>query len=141
MSDKDVERWVTEELRWDPKLDCNAIAVSANDGEVTLRGTVGSFREKRDAEKSAQRVNGVRTVTNELKVRLLTEHGRDDADLRGPFCAHSTSTASSRRRSTPASTTVGSPLPGRRHGSTSARRPATSPATFSVCSGSTTRSI
>jgi osmotically-inducible protein OsmY len=83
MSDNDVERWVAEELFWDPKLDSNAIAVSANDGEVTLRGTVGSFREKRDAEKSAQRVNGVRTVTNDLKVRLLTEHGRDDADLRG----------------------------------------------------------
>jgi osmotically-inducible protein OsmY len=83
MSDNDVERWVTDELRWEPKLDSNAIAVSANDGEVTLRGTVGSFREKRDAEKTAQRVYGVKTVTNELKVRLLTEHGRDDADLRG----------------------------------------------------------
>ena len=83
MSDNDVERWVTDELFWDPKLDSNAIAVSANDGEVTLRGTVGSFREKRDAEKTAQRVYGVRTVTNDLKVRLLTEHGRDDADLRG----------------------------------------------------------
>jgi osmotically-inducible protein OsmY len=83
MSDNDLERWVTEELHWDPKLDSNAIAVSANDGEVALRGTVGSFREKRDAEKTAQRVYGVRTVTNDLKVRLLTEHGRDDADLRG----------------------------------------------------------
>jgi osmotically-inducible protein OsmY len=83
MSDNDVERWVADELHWDPKLDSNAIAVSANDGEITLRGTVGSFREKRDAEKTAQRVYGVRTVTNDLKVRLLTEHGRDDADLRG----------------------------------------------------------
>lgn len=83
MSDNDVERWVTEELHWDPKLDSYAIAVSANDGDVTLRGTVGSFREKRDAEKSAQRVYGVRTVTNNLKVRLLTQHGRDDADVRG----------------------------------------------------------
>jgi osmotically-inducible protein OsmY len=83
MSDHDVERWVTEELHFDPKLDSKAIAVSANDGEVTLRGTVGSFREKRDAEKTARRVYGVKTVTNDLKVRLLTEHGRDDADLRG----------------------------------------------------------
>jgi osmotically-inducible protein OsmY len=64
MSDSDVERWVTDELRWDPTLDSNAIAVSANDGEVTLRGTVGSFREKRDAEKTAQRVYGVRRVTS-----------------------------------------------------------------------------
>jgi osmotically-inducible protein OsmY len=83
MSDNDVERWVTDQLHWEPKLDSNAIAVAVNDGEVTLRGTIGSFREKRDAEKTAQRVYGVRTVTNDLKVRLLTEHGRDDADLRG----------------------------------------------------------
>jgi osmotically-inducible protein OsmY len=83
MSNDDVERWVTEELHWEPKLDSNAIAVSANDGDVTLRGTVGSFREKRDAERTAQRVNGVRTVTNDLEVRLLTEHRRDDADIRG----------------------------------------------------------
>ena len=83
MSDKDVERWVAEELHWDPKIDSSSIAVSASEGEVTLRGTVGSFREKRDAEKSAERVNGVRTVTNELAVRLLTGHRRGDADLRG----------------------------------------------------------
>jgi osmotically-inducible protein OsmY len=83
MSDNDVERWVTEELHWDPKLDSKAIAVSANDGAVTLRGTVGSFHEKRDAEKTARRVSGARTVTNDLEVRLLTEHGRDDAVVRG----------------------------------------------------------
>jgi osmotically-inducible protein OsmY len=44
---------------------------------------VGSFREKREAQSSAERVYGVKSVTNELKVRLLTEHGRDDAELRG----------------------------------------------------------
>jgi osmotically-inducible protein OsmY len=83
MSDYDLERSVTEELRWDPKLDSNAIAVSAYDGEVALRGTVGSFREKRDAEKTARRVYGVRYVTNQLRVRPLVERRRDDADLRG----------------------------------------------------------
>jgi osmotically-inducible protein OsmY len=83
MSDQDVERWVTEELRWDPKVDGSAIAVSVDDGKVALRGTVGSFREKRDAEKAARRVRGVKTVNNDLEVRLLTEHGRGDADLRG----------------------------------------------------------
>ena len=51
MSNSDVEQWATEELHWNPRLDSNAIAVSARDGAVTLRGTVGSFREKRDAEK------------------------------------------------------------------------------------------
>jgi len=83
MSDNDLERWVTEELHFDPTLHSDAIAVSTSEGDVTLRGTVGSFREKRDAEKTARRVAGVKKVANELKVRLLTEHGRGDADLRG----------------------------------------------------------
>jgi osmotically-inducible protein OsmY len=50
---------------------------------VTLRGTVGSFREKREAAKAAKRVYGVTEVDNELSVRLLGGDRRDDADVRG----------------------------------------------------------
>jgi osmotically-inducible protein OsmY len=83
VSDHDIERLVSEELHWEPKVDDRAIAVAAIDANVTLRGTVGSFREKRDAQKAATRIDGVKSVKNDLKVRLLTEHGRGDADLRG----------------------------------------------------------
>jgi osmotically-inducible protein OsmY len=74
---------VTDELFWDPKVDNAAIAVSADGGVITLRGTVGSFREKRDARKDAERVYGVTSVINELEVRLLDKHRREDTDLRG----------------------------------------------------------
>ena len=83
MSNDELELWVTDELFWDPKVDSAAIAVAADDGKVTLRGTVGSFREKREAKKAAERVYGVKSVDNELNVRILTEYGREDADLRG----------------------------------------------------------
>ena len=83
MSNNDLARYVTEELYWDPKVDSAAIAVSVDDGVVTLRGTVGSFREKLDAKHDAERVYGVKDVKNELEVRILTEHRRSDADLRG----------------------------------------------------------
>jgi osmotically-inducible protein OsmY len=83
MSNDDLKRYVTDELFYDPKVDNTAIAVSADDGVVTLRGTVGSFREKREAKQDAQRVLGVKRVENELEVRILTEDRRDDADLRG----------------------------------------------------------
>ena len=50
----------------------------------TLRGTVGSFREKREAEKAATRLNGVTEVSNELQVQMqMLDRRRDDADLRG----------------------------------------------------------
>jgi len=83
MSDQDLTNDVTEELFWDPKVDNAAIAVSVDDGKITLRGTVGSFREKQEAKKAASRVYGVVSVRNELQVRLLDEYAREDADLRG----------------------------------------------------------
>ena len=83
MTDDELQDWVCEELVWDPKVDSAAIAVSASDGEVTLRGAVGSFREKREAQKAAERVYGVTSAHNKLEVRILNEHARQDADLRG----------------------------------------------------------
>jgi osmotically-inducible protein OsmY len=83
MTNYDLERYVTEELHWDPKLDDKAIAVSADDGVVTLRGTVGSLHEKLDAKKDAERVGGVTRVDNKLEVRILNRDRRADADLRG----------------------------------------------------------
>jgi osmotically-inducible protein OsmY len=82
MSNEQLIDDVNDELHWDPKLDNAAIAVSADDGTVTLRGTVGTFREKRGAKKAAERVYGVTEVKNELEVKLLTDSRRDDADLR-----------------------------------------------------------
>jgi osmotically-inducible protein OsmY len=81
-SNDELRRNVKEELAWEPQLDPEAIAVSAEDGRVTLRGTVGSPREKRAATNAAQRVFGVVAVDNKLEVRLLNERRRDDADLR-----------------------------------------------------------
>ena len=83
MTNDDLQLDVAAELSWDPRIDSRAIAVSADDGAVTLRGTVGSFREKREAEKAATRVYGVTEVSNELQVQMLNGSKRDDTDLRG----------------------------------------------------------
>jgi len=82
-SNTDLTADVSDELFWDPKLDSTAIAVSADDGKITMRGTVGSLREKREAKKAAERVFGVISVDNKLQVRLLNDDRRADADLRG----------------------------------------------------------
>jgi osmotically-inducible protein OsmY len=83
MSNNDLQRYVSEELHWDPKVDNKAIAVAADDGVITLRGTVGSFWEKREAQSDAERVYGVKKVDNDLQVRLLNDDRRTDAELRG----------------------------------------------------------
>jgi len=82
-TDIDLVADVGDELFWDPKVDSGAIAVSASDGTVTLRGTVGSLREKREAKKAAQRVFGVISVDNQLQVKLMGDQRRADAELRG----------------------------------------------------------
>jgi osmotically-inducible protein OsmY len=83
MSNQTLEQNVNDELLWDPKVDSEAVAVAADDGTVTLRGTVGSFRQKREARKAAERVFGVVDVQNQLDVRILNEKQREDAEIRG----------------------------------------------------------
>ena len=81
--DTDLTADVSDELFWDPKVDNTAIAVSADDGTVTLRGTVGSLREKLEAKKAAERVYGVISVDNDLQVKLMNDAKRGDAEVRG----------------------------------------------------------
>jgi osmotically-inducible protein OsmY len=83
MTDNALVRDVTDELFWDPKIDSASIAVSAQDGRVMLKGTVGSLREKREAKKATERVAGVISVDNELQVKRMSDQRRADADIRG----------------------------------------------------------
>ena len=68
----------------DPRIpDAEEIAISTSDGTVTLRGTVGSFAQRRAAAADARKIQGVYDVNNELQVRLLNDDRREDAELRG----------------------------------------------------------
>jgi osmotically-inducible protein OsmY len=83
MTNNQLQLDVAAELFWDPKVGSAAIAVSTNGGIITLRGTVGSLREKREAKKAAERVYGVTAVNDELRVRVLDKDRREDTELRG----------------------------------------------------------
>jgi osmotically-inducible protein OsmY len=79
-----IEDAVRDSLVLDPRLpDPEQVAVSADGDTVTLRGTVGSFSQRRAATDDAYDIDGVDYVEDELKVRLLTESRREDADIRG----------------------------------------------------------
>ncbi|HUA42036.1 MAG TPA: BON domain-containing protein [Streptosporangiaceae bacterium] len=75
MTDGDLQASVTAELVWEPQVDSDDIAVFAEDGVVTLRGTVGSVTEKHRAQSAARRARGVSDVSNHLLVRD-TDSGR-----------------------------------------------------------------
>ena len=79
-----IEDAVREVLILDRRLpDPEQVAVAADGSTVALRGTVGSFSQRRAAVHDARKVAGVDYVDDELKVRLLDESRRDDADIRG----------------------------------------------------------
>jgi osmotically-inducible protein OsmY len=79
-----IEDAVREVLSLDRRIpDPEQVAVSAEGGSVTLRGTVGSFSQRRAATNDAYNVDGVDYVDDELQVRLLDESRREDADIRG----------------------------------------------------------
>jgi osmotically-inducible protein OsmY len=79
-----IEDDVREALDSDPRLaHPSEIAVSADGDTVTLRGTVGSFSQRRAAVRDARRLDGVEYVLDHLEVRLLGIGERSDAELRG----------------------------------------------------------
>jgi osmotically-inducible protein OsmY len=79
-----IEADVRAEIILDPRIpDPDEIAIWTSDGAVTLRGTVGSFAQRRAAVADARKIQGVYDVYDELEVRLLNDYRREDADIRG----------------------------------------------------------
>src|SRR3954451_15088082 len=79
-----IEADVRAEIVLDPRIpDPDEIATWTSDGTVTLRGTVGSFAQRRAAVADARKIQGVYDVYDELEVRLLDDNRRDDAEIRG----------------------------------------------------------
>jgi len=78
-----LQRDVLDELLWDPSINPANIEVAAENGSVTLNGSIGSYTEKATAESDARRVRGVVSVVDNLDVRLPPAYERTDADLAG----------------------------------------------------------
>ena len=80
-TDKQLKQDIEEELRWDPKVNSAQIGVSVDGGAVSLLGTVDTYAQKWAAEDAAKRVSGVRTMAQDLSVKLLSEHKHTDSEI------------------------------------------------------------
>jgi osmotically-inducible protein OsmY len=80
-TDSELQRDILDELLWEPSVDAAEIGVSVDNGVVILSGTVKNLTEKWTAERAAQRVEGVRAVTDSLTVKLAGDSHYDDADI------------------------------------------------------------
>jgi osmotically-inducible protein OsmY len=84
LTDTPLAAAVLASLDVDPRIpDSLEIAVDTDDGRVTLRGTVESFRQRRAAGEDAYEVEGAYDVDNQLKVSLTGADRRDDDEIRG----------------------------------------------------------
>jgi len=82
MSDQQLRIDVEDGLLWEPRVDDARIEVSVENCTVTLRGTVPSLHERREARNAVTRVHGVRRVHDELQVELPPRERRGDSTLR-----------------------------------------------------------
>jgi osmotically-inducible protein OsmY len=76
-----LQRDVMDELAWEPSVDAAEIGVSVESGIVTLNGAVKSFPQKWAAERAAQRVGGVKAVSDEITVNLPGGEHHTDTDI------------------------------------------------------------
>jgi len=80
-TDSDILKDVIAEVKWEPGLRDDDLAVGVRDGIVTLAGFVDSYADKWRAERVAARVKGVRAVANDLEVRLPSIAERTDPEI------------------------------------------------------------
>src|SRR5579864_8124310 len=81
MSDKELRGAVEQALDWEPIINAKGIGISVEDGVVTLSGHVDNYAEKREAEKVAGMVHGVKAVVCELRVALPSRFERSDEEI------------------------------------------------------------
>jgi osmotically-inducible protein OsmY len=81
IEDSDLRRKVIAELDWEPSVDASQIGVAVKDGIVTLTGTVLSYPERKNAEKAASRIAGVKAVAGDLEIKLFGTAARSDFDI------------------------------------------------------------
>lgn len=80
-TDLQLQRDVLDELKFEPSIREVEIGVTAKGGVVTLTGLVDSYAEKISAERTAERISGVKVVADEIKVKLPGSYQRSDTDI------------------------------------------------------------
>ncbi|MCH8536923.1 MAG: BON domain-containing protein [Alkalimonas sp.] len=72
VDDSSLNRDVTNALQLEASLNRRSINVDADEGHITLSGTVASLQEKNRATEIAKKVSGVIQVHNNLEIVMTT---------------------------------------------------------------------
>jgi osmotically-inducible protein OsmY len=80
-TDTELHQDIVAELKWEPSLRNDDIAVGVRDGVVTLAGFVDSYADRWKAERMASKVRGVKAIVDEIEVKLPSGATRADPDV------------------------------------------------------------
>ncbi|MDR3714227.1 MAG: BON domain-containing protein [Puia sp.] len=80
-TDAQIQKDVTDQLKWEPWLNAAEIGVSVKDGVVTLTGLVDTYTKKIVAEAAVRKIAGVKAVAEDIQVGLSPGFVRTDAEI------------------------------------------------------------
>jgi osmotically-inducible protein OsmY len=80
-SDYDLQKDVTDQLKWDLFVNVSDFGVSVKEGVVTLSGIVESYAQKLAAEKAVKKVSGVKAIALDVQVGDSPEMNKTDAEI------------------------------------------------------------
>jgi osmotically-inducible protein OsmY len=76
-----LQQDVQDAIKWEPLLRAAEIGVTANDGVITLTGTVDSYAKKTEAEEAAKNVAGVKAVVEKIEIKFGGTWRKDDNEI------------------------------------------------------------
>lgn len=80
-TDEQLKVEVIEQLLWEPNVNSDDIKVAADNGVVTLTGSVPYYADKWAAERATRRVEGVKAIAEELNVNRVGMRNRKDTEI------------------------------------------------------------
>jgi osmotically-inducible protein OsmY len=78
-TDSDIHDDVVDELTWDAAVDARNLGVTVAAGIVTITGQLSAYTEKREAERLAEMIPGVREVI--VNIDVITVEAFGDSEL------------------------------------------------------------
>lgn len=78
-TDNEIQKDVLDELTWDAAVDARNLGVAVVAGVVTITGQVNAYAEKREAERLAEMIPGVREAL--INIDVVTPEACGDTEL------------------------------------------------------------
>ena len=80
-SNEELQKNVVDAINWEPLLQAAEIGVKAENGVITLTGSVNTYIKKAEAEQAAKNVAGVRSVIEKIEIVFNIHDTKTDAEI------------------------------------------------------------